>query len=233
MPCRHNVQHYPLYVHGLQLKNDIILTKTIFSTYHYKKTKNRNKIVNIMNSSKSGIELLHDPVFNRSTAFTENEKQEFGLVGLVPDVVETGDLQLQRVIMQLGQKHTDLDRYIYLVNLLDHDETLFYKTIMSDPERFLPIVYDPTIGEACLKFGHIYRQTRGMYLSITRRGKVRDILKNWPQKDVRFICVTDGGRILGLTWVDAATPQTQYRLRSNTRRNAFATTNSFSAINTF
>ena len=69
---------------------------------------------------------------------------------------------------------------------------------MSDPARFLPIVYDPTIGEACLKFGHIYRQPRGMYLSITRRGKVKEVLKNWPQKDVRFICVTDGGRILGL-----------------------------------
>jgi malate dehydrogenase (oxaloacetate-decarboxylating)(NADP+) len=69
---------------------------------------------------------------------------------------------------------------------------------MSDPARFLPIVYDPTIAEACLKFGHIYRQARGMYLSITRRGKVKEILKNSPQKDVRFICVTDGGRILGL-----------------------------------
>src|SRR5262249_41385067 len=90
------------------------------------------------------------------------------------------------------------DRYIYLVNLLDHNETLFYRTVMSDPARFLPIVYDPTIGEACLKFGHIYRQARGMYLSIERRGKVKDVLKNWPQKDVRFICVTDGGRILGL-----------------------------------
>src|SRR5260370_33469640 len=69
---------------------------------------------------------------------------------------------------------------------------------MSDPARFLPIVYDPTIGEACLKYGHIYRGGRGMYLSITRRGKVKEILKNWPQKDVRVICVTDGGRILGL-----------------------------------
>jgi malic enzyme len=99
---------------------------------------------------------------------------------------------------QLGNKNTDLDRYTYLVKLLDHNETLFYRTVMSDPARFLRIVYDPTIGEACLKFGHIYRQPRGMYLSITRRGRVRDILKNWPQKDVRFICVTDGGRILGL-----------------------------------
>jgi malate dehydrogenase (oxaloacetate-decarboxylating)(NADP+) len=145
-----------------------------------------------------GIELLHDPSLNKSTAFSEAEKQALGLVGLVPDITETDEIQLQRVNLQLAQKPTDLERYIYLINLLDHDETLFYRTVMSDPARFLPIVYDPTIGEACLKFGHIYRQPRGMYLSITRRGKVKEILKNWPQRDVRFICVTDGGRILGL-----------------------------------
>jgi malate dehydrogenase (oxaloacetate-decarboxylating)(NADP+) len=147
---------------------------------------------------KRGIDVLHDPELNKSTAFTEAEREALGLVGLIPDVTETEDLQLSRVLMQLGHKTTDLDRYIYLVNLLDHDETLFYRTVMSDPARFLPIVYDPTIGEACLKFGHIYRGPRGMYLSITRRGKVKEVLKNWPQKDVRFICVTDGGRILGL-----------------------------------
>jgi malate dehydrogenase (oxaloacetate-decarboxylating)(NADP+) len=151
-----------------------------------------------MTISKHGIDLLQDPSLNKSTAFTDAEKQKLGLVGLVPDVTETMDLQLSRVMMQLDHKTTDLDRYVYLVNLLDHDEPLFYRTIMSDPARFLPIVYDPTIGEACLKFGHIYRQTRGMYLSMTHRGRVKEILKNWPQKDVRFICVTDGGRILGL-----------------------------------
>jgi malate dehydrogenase (oxaloacetate-decarboxylating)(NADP+) len=151
-----------------------------------------------MNTTKRGIELLQDPSLNKSTAYTEAEKQALGLVGLVPDVTETEALQLQRVLLQLSTKTSDLERYIYLVNLLDHNETLFYRTIISDPARFLPIVYDPTIGEACLKFGHIYRQPRGMYLSITRRGKVKDVLRNWPVKDVRFICVTDGGRILGL-----------------------------------
>jgi malate dehydrogenase (oxaloacetate-decarboxylating)(NADP+) len=151
-----------------------------------------------MTINKYGIELLQDPSLNKSTAFSEAEKQALGIVGLVPDVTETEDLQVSRVMMQLGHKNTDLDRYIYLVNLLDHNEVLFYRAVMSDPARFLPIVYDPTIGEACLKFGHIYRQTRGMYLSMNRRGKVKEILKNWPQKDVRFICVTDGGRILGL-----------------------------------
>jgi malate dehydrogenase (oxaloacetate-decarboxylating)(NADP+) len=154
--------------------------------------------MNMTSITKRGIELLHEPSLNKSTAFSEKEKQALGLVGLVPDVTETQELQLQRVMLQLSKKDTDLERYIYLNNLLDHNETLFYRTVMSDPARFLPIVYDPTIGEACLKFGHIYRQPRGMYLSITRRGKVKEILKNWPQKDVRFICVTDGGRILGL-----------------------------------
>jgi malate dehydrogenase (oxaloacetate-decarboxylating)(NADP+) len=160
---------------------------------HNEQEKDKN-----MTTSKRGIEVLQDPSVNKSTAFTEAEKQALGIVGLVPDVTETEDLQLSRVMMQLGHKNTDLERYIYLLNLLDHNETLFYRTVMSDPARFLPIVYDPTIGEACLKFGHIYRQARGMHLSITRRGKVKEVLKNWPQKDVRFICVTDGGRILGL-----------------------------------
>jgi malate dehydrogenase (oxaloacetate-decarboxylating)(NADP+) len=151
-----------------------------------------------MTTNARGIAVLQDPKLNKSTAFTEAERQALGIVGLVPDVTESEDLQLQRVNLQLAQKPTDLERYVYLMNLLDHNETLFYRTLMSDPARFLPIVYDPTIGEACLKFGHIYRQARGMYLSMTRRGKVKDVLKNWPEKDVRFICVTDAGRILGL-----------------------------------
>ena len=147
---------------------------------------------------KRGIDILHDPVLNKATAYTEAERQALGLMGLVPDVTESEDLQLRRVLQQLGHKTTDLDRYIYLVNLLDNDETLFYRTLMSDPVRFLPIVYDPTIAEACLKFGHIYRRARGMYLSLTRQGHVKEVLRNWPVQDVRVICVTDGGRILGL-----------------------------------
>src|SRR6516162_6277290 len=147
---------------------------------------------------KRGIDLLHDPVLNKATAYTEAERQALGLVGLVPDATESEDIQLRRVLQQLGHKTTDLERYIYLISLLDNDETLFYRTLMSDPARFLPIVYDPTIAEACLKFGHVYRRARGMYLSITRKGHVKEVLRNWPVKDVRFICVTDGGRILGL-----------------------------------
>jgi malate dehydrogenase (oxaloacetate-decarboxylating)(NADP+) len=149
-------------------------------------------------NGKRGMDILHDPTSNKATAYTEAERQALGLVGLVPEVVESEDLQLRRVLQQLGTKTTDLERYIYLNSLLDNDEVLFYRTVMSDPARFLPIVYDPTIGEACLKYGHIYRRARGMYLSITHKGHVKEVLRNWPVKDVRVICVTDGGRILGL-----------------------------------
>ncbi len=146
----------------------------------------------------SGISVLENPALNKFTGFSEQEKQDLGLIGLLPDTTETIDLQHQRVLKQLGYKTSDYERYIFLMNLLDHNETLFYKTIMSDPAYFLPIIYDPTIGEACLKFDIGFRQPRGLYLSIKRRGHVKEILKNWPEKDVRFICVTDGGRILGL-----------------------------------
>ncbi len=149
-------------------------------------------------NSKRGLDVLHDPRINKSTGYTDAERRALGLVGLVPDVTESIETQLSRVLLQLKHKATDLDRFIYLMGLLDSNETLFYHTLMSDPARFLEIVYDPTIGEACLKFDHIFRRPRGMYLSITHKGHVKDVLRNWPVKDVRFICVTNAGRILGL-----------------------------------
>jgi malate dehydrogenase (oxaloacetate-decarboxylating)(NADP+) len=161
-------------------------------------TKTRAADASAVGGGKHGIDILHDPELNKATAYTEAERQALGLVGLVPDVTESEDIQLRRVMQQLGHKTTDFERYIYLNSLLDNDEALFYRTAMSDPARFLPIVYDPTIAEACLKYGHIYRRARGMYLSITRKGHVKEVLRNWPVKDVRVVCVTDGGRILGL-----------------------------------
>jgi malate dehydrogenase (oxaloacetate-decarboxylating)(NADP+) len=145
-----------------------------------------------------GIEILHDPRLNKSTGFTEAEREALGLVGLVPDVTESMETQLERVLKQLDTKNTDLERFIYLMNLLSVNERLFYRTLMSDPARFLYIVYDPTIAEACLKYDQIFRRPQGMYLSITRKGHVREVLRNWPVKDVRVICVTNAGRILGL-----------------------------------
>lgn len=144
------------------------------------------------------IDILHNPEFNKSTAFSDEERRANGIEGLLPDSVESLNLQLRRVMKQLSHKSRPLDQYIYLMGILDHDETLFYATVMSDPKRFLPIVYDPTIGEVCLKFGHIFRQPRGMYISLKYKGRIKEVLQNWPEKDIKVICVTNGGRILGL-----------------------------------
>jgi malate dehydrogenase (oxaloacetate-decarboxylating)(NADP+) len=145
-----------------------------------------------------GIALLRDPRSDKGTAFSEEEREREKLVGLLPEEVEDIERQHTRVLEHLGHEPNDLERYIYLIGLLDRNETLFYRVLMSDPARFLPIVYDPTVGEACLKFGHIYRRPRGLYVSSKRKGHVRDVLRNWPERDVRFICVSTGERILGL-----------------------------------
>lgn len=149
-------------------------------------------------SQERGIKLLETSALNKGTAFTDAERTAFGLEGLLPTSVETIEQQQRRILQQLGQKPTELERYIFLIQLFDSNQTLFYHVIMSDPAYFLPILYDPTVGEACLKFGHIYRRPNGMYISMNQKGRVHEVLKNWPEKDVRVICVSSGGRILGL-----------------------------------
>ena len=151
-----------------------------------------------MTTTLRGIFLLRDPRLNKSTAFSEAEREALGLIGLVPEGIDSEDTQVQRVLLQLAQKPTDLEKYIFLSQLQDTDETLFYRLLMSDPAHFLPLVYTPTVGEACLQFGHIIRRPKGLYISIKRKGQVRNILRNWPQRDIRFSVVTTGQRILGL-----------------------------------
>ena len=145
-----------------------------------------------------GLALLDDPINNKGTAFTVKERAEFGLEGLLPPSVESLERQVERVMHHLDAKPTDLERYIYLTGLVDRNETLFYRTVMSDPARFLPILYDPTVAEACLAFGHIFRRARGMYITREMKGRMAEVLRNWTESDVRFICVSTGGRILGL-----------------------------------
>ena len=151
-----------------------------------------------VSSHERGIKLVETPAQNKGTAFTDAERAAFGLEGLLPPSVETIDQQQRRILQQLGQKPTDLERYIFLIQLSDSNQTLFYHVVMSDPAYFLPILYDPTVGEACLKFGHIYRRPHGMYISMKQKGRIHEVLKNWPEKDVRVVCATTGGRILGL-----------------------------------
>jgi malate dehydrogenase (oxaloacetate-decarboxylating)(NADP+) len=147
---------------------------------------------------KTGISLLEDTTLNKGTAFTQREREELGLLGLLPDAVEDIDRQAERILGHLAQKPNDLERYIYLIGLADRNQTLFFKVVMSDPMRFVPILYDPTVAEACLKFGHIFRRARGLYVSIHHKGRVAEVLRNWPTRDVRILCVSTGGRILGL-----------------------------------
>src|ERR1700688_1889694 len=145
-----------------------------------------------------GQALLNDPIQNKGTAFSADERRQYGLEGFLPHSVENLDRQVERVIGHLDAKPNDLERYIYLVGLSDRNETLFYRTVMSDPARFIPILYDPTVADACLAFGQIYRRARGMYITRQMKGRIAEVLRNWPQRDIRFICVSTGGRILGL-----------------------------------
>src|SRR5262245_3196544 len=146
----------------------------------------------------TGYDLLHTPRLNKGTAFTEAERRARGLEGLLPPACTTIELQVARVHAELARLDNDLQKYLLLSDLQARNETLFYAVLMSDPASFMPIVYTPTVGEACQRFDHIFRAARGMYLPITARGRLRELLRNWPQRDVRFIVVTDGERILGL-----------------------------------
>jgi len=146
----------------------------------------------------TGYDLLHDPRLNKGTAFTETERHKYGLEGLLPPAVTTIDVQTARRRVEIANLADDLQKYLVLSDLQARNERLFYAVLMSDPATYMPLVYTPTVGEACQKFGHIFRSARGMYLPISARGRLQEILRNWPEEDVRFIVVTDGERILGL-----------------------------------
>jgi malate dehydrogenase (oxaloacetate-decarboxylating)(NADP+) len=146
----------------------------------------------------SGYDLLHDPRLNKGTAFTEAERRAHGLEGLLPPAVTTIEWQIARRRAEITNLTDDLQKYLVLSDLQARNETLYYAVLMSDPATYMPLVYTPTVGEACQKFGHIFRSARGIYVPISARGRVREILSHWPEQDVRFIVVTDGERILGL-----------------------------------
>ncbi len=146
----------------------------------------------------AGVKILHDPVRNKGTAYTEAERDALKLRGLLPPRVHTMAEQELRVLGNIRAKPTDLERYLYLIALQDRNENLFYRVIMNHLEEMMPIIYTPTVGKACQEFQHIYRKPRGFYVSMQDKGRVKEILQNWPHKDTRIIVVTDGERILGL-----------------------------------
>lgn len=152
----------------------------------------------IMVPNERGVKLIHNPVYNKGTAFTPEERKVFGLRGLLPPKVISQDLQADRMMENLRKKPDELEKYASMVSLQDRNENLFYYVLRRHLKELMPIIYTPTVGKACQLFGHIYRRPRGLYLSIEQKGHLKEILLNWPHKDVKVIVVTDGGRILGL-----------------------------------
>ncbi|RMH22324.1 MAG: NAD-dependent malic enzyme [Gammaproteobacteria bacterium] len=148
--------------------------------------------------TRTGYDLLTNKRSNKGTAFTLEERRRLGLEGLLPAIPVTQTLQVERSMRNFRRKEHDIDRYIYLMSLQKRNERLFYKVLLEHLEELMPTVYTPTVGEACLEYSHIFRETRGFYITPDDRGNIARILGNWPEKDVRLIVVTDGQRILGL-----------------------------------
>lgn len=145
-----------------------------------------------------GKALLWDPTLNKGTVFTEKERDALRLRGLLPPRVFSVEERIQHIINNVRRKSTDLEKYLYLYGLQNRNESLFYRVLIDHLQELMPIVYTPTVGQACQEFSSVFSEPRGIFVTKNDRGRVKKILKNWPQKDVRVIVVTDGERILGL-----------------------------------
>ncbi|WP_220149717.1 MULTISPECIES: NAD-dependent malic enzyme [unclassified Psychromonas] len=146
----------------------------------------------------AGPALLEAPLLNKGSAFSSEERDNFNLTGLLPHTIETIEEQSLRAYQQLSSFSSDLDKHIYLRNIQDTNETLFHHLIDQHIEEVMPLIYTPTVGQACEKFSKIYRRKRGLFISYPERHKIDDMLQNATKQNVKVIVVTDGERILGL-----------------------------------
>jgi malate dehydrogenase (oxaloacetate-decarboxylating)(NADP+) len=144
-----------------------------------------------------GLDLLHDPALNKGTAFTQEERDGLGLRGLLPDIFLSQEQQATRFLENLRRLPDDLDKYVALTALHDRNEALFFRVICDHIDEMQPLIYTPTVGLACQRFGHIFQRPRGMFISANDRGHIARVLRNWPYR-AGIIVVTDGERILGL-----------------------------------
>ncbi|KAE8767789.1 NADP-dependent malic enzyme [Hordeum vulgare] len=149
-------------------------------------------------SVASGHSLLRDPRHNKGLAFSEAERDAHYLRGLLPPAIVSQEHQEKKIMHNLRQYTVPLQRYIAMMDLQERNERLFYKLLIDNVEELLPVVYTPVVGEACQKYGSIYRRPQGLYISLKDKGKVLEVLKNWPERSIQVIVVTDGERILGL-----------------------------------
>jgi len=146
----------------------------------------------------AGPALLETPLLNKGSAFTKEERIAFNLIGLLPPRYETIEQQMERAYMQYSSFGEPINKHIYLRNIQDKNETLFYRLVQQHLEEMLPIIYTPTVGDACEKFSAIYRSARGIFVSYNEREYMDDILRSVTKSKVKVIVVTDGERVLGL-----------------------------------
>ncbi|KAI9239281.1 MAG: hypothetical protein BYD32DRAFT_411688 [Podila humilis] len=152
----------------------------------------------VQTTSKHGMDVIHDPLLSKGTAFSMDERERLGIRGLVPPRTQEMAKQLLRVKHNLDQCKTPLEKFVFMTALQDRNETLFYRLLIDHLAELSQIVYTPTVGEACQRFHSIYRRSRGMYFSTLDRGQMAAMVHNWPQEHVDVIVVTDGSRVLGL-----------------------------------
>jgi malate dehydrogenase (oxaloacetate-decarboxylating)(NADP+) len=146
-----------------------------------------------------GLSGLADPLTNKGTAYTHDERIRYGLDGLLPPRVESLQEQSDRVVANVRTRTSPLEQYRYLSAVQTENDTLFYRVVLDHLEETLPIIYTPTVGQACLEWSRIYERPRGLYISAAQhRGRIADVLRHWPRNPVGIIVVTDGGRVLGL-----------------------------------
>jgi malate dehydrogenase (oxaloacetate-decarboxylating)(NADP+) len=158
----------------------------------------KEKILARMLGFPSGVALLRDTALNKGTAFTEEERDLLGLRGLLPPVVQSMEVQVLRILENFHRKPNDIEKYLFMIGLQDRNKTLFYRVVMDNIEEMMPVIYTPTVGQACQEYGHLFRRPRGIFISAKDRGRMPEILRNWAYQDIRIIVVTDGERILGL-----------------------------------
>ncbi|XP_058042500.1 NADP-dependent malic enzyme, mitochondrial isoform X1 [Ahaetulla prasina] len=151
-----------------------------------------------MGIKKRGYDITRNPHLNKGMAFTLEERLQLGIHGLLPPCFLSQDVQILRVLKSYETKSNDLDKYIILMTLQDRNEKLFYRVLTSDIERFMPIVYTPTVGLACQLYGLAFRRPRGLFITIHDKGHIATMLNSWPEDNIKAIVVTDGERILGL-----------------------------------
>jgi len=151
-----------------------------------------------MTHPKRNGDLLHTSALNKSTAFTREEREQYGLRGLLPYIVSDQQTQIRRIMGNLRRKEYDIERYIFLSALQERNERLFYQTALQHIDEITPLIYTPTVGQACKEFSHIYRHAKGFFITPEDRGSINEMLDNWPHQDIRVIVITDGQRILGL-----------------------------------